>query len=96
MPPSRLSGKVAIVTGSSSGIGRAIALEYGKEGAVLACADLQAAAKPKDPSDTTVHTHDLINQREGKAIFVKTDVSSPEQVKALVDKAVETFGRLDV
>lgn len=84
------------MTGSSSGIGRAIALEYGKEGAVLACADLQAAAKPKDPSDTNVHTHDLINQRGGKAIFVKTDVSSPEQVKALVDEAVETFGRLDM
>ena len=96
MSSSRLSDKVAIVTGSSSGIGRAIALEYGKEGAVLACADLQAAAKPKDPSDTTVNTHDLINQRGGKAIFVETDVSSPEQVKHLVDKAVETFGRLDM
>ena len=96
MSSQRLDGKVAIVTGSSSGIGRAIALEYAREGAILACADLQASAKPRDPSDTTFDTHELIQKRGGKAIFVETDVSNPGQVKALVDKTVEAYGRLDM
>ena len=97
MASSRLKDKVAIVTGSSSGLGRAISLLFAQEGAILACADLQKTAKPNYFSpDDSGDTHDLINQNGGKAIFVQTDASVSEQVKALVAKTVESFGRVDM
>ena len=96
MASSGLKDKVAIVTGSSSGLGRAISLAYAQEGAILACADLHKSAKTSDFGDISVDTHDVIVQNGGKAIFVQTDVSISEQVKALVAKTVETFGRVDM
>ncbi|KAJ4146375.1 hypothetical protein NW754_001840 [Fusarium falciforme] len=87
-----MSSKVAIVTGASSGLGRAIALNYGRMGWKIVCADL----RPDTPSTPTT-TVDLINQEaRGKAIFVRTDVSSSDDVQSLVDTAVNTFGRVDV
>ena len=96
MASSRLKDKVAIVTGASSGLGRAISLAFAQEGAILACADLKESAKPNDFADDSGDTHDLINQNGGKAIFVQTDVSVSEQVKALVAKTVDSFGRVDM
>ncbi|KAJ3471633.1 hypothetical protein MRS44_001732 [Fusarium solani] len=87
-----MSSKVAIVTGASSGLGRAIALNYGRMGWKIVCADL----RPDTPSTTTT-TVDLINQEaRGKAIFFRTDVSSSDDVQSLIDTAVNTFGRVDV
>jgi NAD(P)-dependent dehydrogenase (short-subunit alcohol dehydrogenase family) len=96
-PPGRLSNKVAIVTGSSSGIGRAISLAYAAEGALLVCADLQPTTLyTSSATETLGATHDRIIESGGRAIFVQTDVTQPEQVERLVQEAVREYGRLDV
>jgi len=95
--PGRLSNKVAIVTGSSSGIGRAISLAYAAEGALLVCADLQPTTLfTTSSSETLGATHDRIIESGGRAIFVQTDVTQPAQVERLVQEAVREYGRLDV
>ncbi|CAI0654729.1 unnamed protein product [Colletotrichum noveboracense] len=92
----RLASKVCIITGSSSGLGRAIALAYAAEGAHIVCADLQPTARAEVESEGIANTNDLIRQNGGKAIFIKTDMTKPEQVQNLVSKCVSEFGRLDV
>jgi NAD(P)-dependent dehydrogenase (short-subunit alcohol dehydrogenase family) len=92
----RLADKIAIVTGSSSGLGRAIALLYAKEGASVVCADLQPSARLVIRDEADAETHALITKSGGNAIFVKTDVGSAAEMEALVKKAVEKYGRLDV
>jgi NAD(P)-dependent dehydrogenase (short-subunit alcohol dehydrogenase family) len=85
--PGRLDSKVALVTGGASGIGRATALTFAREGAKLVIADMN-----EEGGQQTVH---LITEKGGEAIFVKTDVSKAVEVQALISKAVETHGRLD-
>lgn len=98
--PPRLQNKVAIITGSSSGLGRAIALAYTSQGAKLVvCADLQA--EPRDVGveiDAGIPTHDLVQQRygNGRAMFVRTDVGVESHLKECVAEAVEKAGRLDM
>jgi NAD(P)-dependent dehydrogenase (short-subunit alcohol dehydrogenase family) len=95
MPSStRLQDKVAIVTGASSGLGRAIAVRYSKEGAKVVCADLTPTARSQEESEIT--THDLIVKQGGKAIFVQTDVGDAAQVENLVQATVKEYGRLDM
>ena len=84
----QLKDKVALVTGGSSGIGRATALAFAREGAqvvVSANMNIQSGAE----------TVRLIREAGGEAIFVKADVSLAAGVKALVDKTIETYGQLD-
>lgn len=92
----RLQDKVAIVTGASSGLGRAISLRYAREGAKVVCADLSPAARPQVPEESDVTTHDLITRDGGNAIFVQTDVGDAAQMESLVKAAVDKFGRLDM
>ncbi|KAI0158362.1 NAD(P)-binding protein [Xylariaceae sp. FL1272] len=92
----RLETKVSIVTGSSSGLGRAIALRYAQEGAAVVCADLKPSARIPDLEDSPSNTHDLITEKGGKAIFVETDVTSANDWEKLVKAAVDTYGRLDI
>jgi NAD(P)-dependent dehydrogenase (short-subunit alcohol dehydrogenase family) len=89
----RLQDKVAIVTGSSSGLGRAICIRYAREGAKVVCADLTPTARLTEESEST---HTIITNAGGKAIFVQTDVGDAEQMKNLVSKAVAEYGRLDM
>ncbi|KAF7592326.1 hypothetical protein BBP40_000382 [Aspergillus hancockii] len=91
----RLQDKVAIVTGSSSGVGRAICLRYSREGAKVVCADISPSARLPTASETET-THDIITKAGGKAIFVQTDVGDPRQMESLVQEAVREFGRLDI
>jgi NAD(P)-dependent dehydrogenase (short-subunit alcohol dehydrogenase family) len=82
-----VEGKVALITGGASGIGRATALTFAREGAKLVIADMNA-----DGGHQTVH---MITEQGGEAIFVKTDVSKAVEVQALIAQAVATYGRLD-
>ena len=83
----RVEGKVALVTGGASGIGRATALTFAREGAKLVIADLN-----EDGGQQTVH---MITEKGGEAIFVRIDVSQAVEVQALISQAVSTYGRLD-
>ncbi|KAJ6115295.1 NAD(P)-binding protein [Penicillium sp. IBT 16267x] len=90
----RLYNKVAIVTGSSSGLGRAIAIRYGTEGAKVVCADISPTSRSAEESEIT--TQDLIVKAGGEAIYMQTDVGVATQMEELVKMAVKTYGRLDI
>lgn len=90
-----LEGRIAIVTGSSSGVGRAIALALASEGATIICSDLTPDLRLGGYETVTEPTHKLI-AKTGRAIFKKTDVSSPQDVETLVASAVAEYGRLDM
>src|SRR4028118_36535 len=81
------TGKVAFVTGGASGIGRAAALAFAREGASVVVADIS-----KQGNQETAQT---IEELGGRAIDVRCDVTRTEDVKAALDKTVEAFGRLD-
>ena len=95
-PPGRLTDKIAIVTGSSSGVGRAIAIRYALEGASIVCADLRPEARSEIPNEMDVTTDELIRQRGNRAIFVKTNVGVVTDMEELVAKTVAEYGRLDM
>jgi NAD(P)-dependent dehydrogenase (short-subunit alcohol dehydrogenase family) len=88
---SLLEGKIAVVTGASSGIGRAIAQSFADEGAVVVIADVTT-----EPIEGGVPTAELITQAGGAAFFERMDVGRWEDVDALVSKTVARHGRLDV
>jgi NAD(P)-dependent dehydrogenase (short-subunit alcohol dehydrogenase family) len=93
----RLEGKVALVTGAASGNGRAIALRYAREGAAVLVADLRELPDPGGiEAEKDVSTHALIERDGGRAAFVRCDVTTADEVRAAVDAAVESFGRLGV
>jgi len=80
-------GKFALVTGGSSGIGKATALAFARAGANVVIASRRVAE-----GEQTVHE---ICERGGDAIFVKTDVSKALEVEGLINKTIEFYGRLD-
>ena len=87
-PRQRYAGKVVLVTGATSGIGRAAALAYADEGAqVILCGRREALG---------LQAQNDIRARGGRARFVRTDVREPEQVKALMQGIAQQEGRLDV
>lgn len=83
-----LKDKVAIVTGGASGIGRAAAALFAREGANVVVADYE----PTGGQDTVK----MIQGEGGEAFFVETDVSRPEDVQRMVNETVKTYGRLDI
>lgn len=84
----RLQDKIAVVTGAARGIGRAISLRFGQEGAGVAIVDLR-----EDEGRETVR---LIEAAGGQAIFVGADVSHPGQVQAMVDAVVQRWGTIHI
>ena len=85
----RLAGKVCIVTGAGSGIGRAVAIAFAREGARVVVNDCRTDGQ----AEATV---EAIRAAGGEAIYVAADVSREDEVKRLVASAVERWGRLDV
>ncbi|WP_193197950.1 SDR family oxidoreductase [Nostoc sp. MG11] len=83
-----LQDKVALVTGGTSGIGRATAIAYAQQQAKVV-----VVGRRIDKGEKTVR---LIKEAGGEAIFVQSDVTKEADVKAMVDKAVDVFGRLDI
>ena len=84
----RLSNKTAIITGASSGIGRATALLFAHEGARLVLADMN--------EEQLIRVRDEIAAEGGPVTIRKTDVSSEEEVKDLIGLAIEKFGSIDI
>ena len=84
----RLKDKVAIVTGATRGIGRAIAQRFGQEGACVA-----VIGRDEEQGRETVR---LVERVGGQAAFLPTDVSESTQVQAMVDEVVERWGRIDI
>jgi NAD(P)-dependent dehydrogenase (short-subunit alcohol dehydrogenase family) len=83
----QFAGKVTLVTGGASGIGRATALAFAREGAKLIIADMH-----EEGGQQTAH---LITENGGEAMFVQTDVTQATAVEALISTAVDRYGKLD-
>ena len=84
----RLSGKVAVITGADSGIGRATARLFAREGAKVLCADIQESGNPRIDR--------LIQKDGGQAVFVQADVSQSEGCRRMIAAALESYGDLDI
>jgi L-rhamnose 1-dehydrogenase len=84
----RLQSKVAVVTGAARGIGRAIALRFGQEGAKVAVIDRRRAGGQE--------TANLIETGGGQAVFVETNVADQSQVQSMVDTVLERWATIDI
>ncbi len=84
----RLEGRVAVITGGASGLGRASARRFAEEGADVVLADL-------DPERGAEATRDIEANFNRRAVFVRADVGREEDIDALVRRAVDEFGRID-
>src|SRR5262249_34053223 len=84
----KLKDRVVVITGSGAGIGRASAIEFGKEGVRVVVADIDFAKAQETAAQ--------IQTTGGVALAVATDVSSPESVQNLVQKTIEAFSRVHV
>lgn len=86
--PTELQGKVTLVTGGTSDIGRDTAVLFAKAGAKVV-----VAGRREVEGDEAI---ELVHAGDGDGLFVKTDVSKTSEVDALIQKTVERFGRLDI
>lgn len=84
----RLSGKVAVITGGGNGIGKAAALLFAEHGAKVVIGDFNSEAGEKAAHE--------IREKNNNCIFVKTDVTNPKEVEALMNTAVNEYGKLDI
>jgi NAD(P)-dependent dehydrogenase (short-subunit alcohol dehydrogenase family) len=93
----KLTEKVVVITGASTGLGRGIALKLAEEGAFVVIGDINEASNPggfdEQPELTTA---ELITQRGGQALYQRCDVTRSEDLTALVEAATRRFGRIDI
>jgi 3-oxoacyl-[acyl-carrier protein] reductase len=85
--PDYFVGKTVVITGAASGIGRATALIFAREGANVVCADIDA--------DGARRTAQSVTQAGTRALHIPTDVTSRQQVNAMVERAIADFGRIN-
>jgi NAD(P)-dependent dehydrogenase (short-subunit alcohol dehydrogenase family) len=85
----RLQGKVAIITGADSGIGKAVAIAFAREGADIAFGYL-------DEEDDARDTEHWVTEADRKCVALRGDISDPAECRRLVDAAVKEFGKIDV
>jgi NAD(P)-dependent dehydrogenase (short-subunit alcohol dehydrogenase family) len=85
----KLTGKVAVITGGDSGIGRAVAIAYAREGADVLISYLNEHDDARD-------TASLVEQAGRKAVLVDGDIAEPAHCRQIIATAVETFGRIDI
>ncbi len=94
-PEGKLGGKVAIIAGSSRGIGKQIALTFAREGAAVAVVARTEQEGGKLPG--TIHqTVDEIRALGGRAVAIRTDITVDEEVERMARKTLEEFGRIDI
>jgi len=84
----RLEGKVAVITGAASGMGRVTAIRFAQEGAAVVVADLNSNGGEETVAEC--------KKAGGRAVFQRVDVMNESDIKGAVDRAVKEFGRLDV
>jgi len=84
----RLKGKVALITGAGTGIGQATALIFAEEGADVVAANLELPEAEE--------TAEAIRKTGRRAIAIAADISKPEEIHAMVDRAMNAFGRIDI
>ena len=84
----KLEGKVAVITGAASGLGRASAIRFAAEGAAIVAADLNSQGGELLVSE--------IAAAGARAVYQRTDVTSEQDIKSLIDRAVREYGRLDI
>lgn len=87
----RLSGRIAIVTGGSSGIGRAITRKFASEGAIVVVADIT-----EEVVEGGRPVCEVVAEEGGKSLFIQTDVGKADSVEAMVARTVAEFGRVDI
>src|SRR6059058_4022256 len=85
----RLAGKATVITGADSGIGRAVAIAFAREGADVLIAYLNEDEDARE-------TERLVKEAGRKAVLVPGDIADPAHCRAIIDRAVQEFGRLDV
>jgi NAD(P)-dependent dehydrogenase (short-subunit alcohol dehydrogenase family) len=92
----KLDGKVAIVTGASRGIGKAVAIEFAKEGAGVVVVGRTIEPLKSGLSGTILDTADEIKAAGGQALAVKTNVMVEDEVQAMVQKVLNEWGRINI
>jgi NAD(P)-dependent dehydrogenase (short-subunit alcohol dehydrogenase family) len=85
----RLKGKIAVITGGDSGIGKAVAIAYAREGADLVISYL-------NEHDDAADTRNWVQKAGRKAVLISGDISDPEHCRGIISRTVEAFGRVDV
>jgi NAD(P)-dependent dehydrogenase (short-subunit alcohol dehydrogenase family) len=84
----RLKGKVALITGAGTGIGQATAVLFAKEGADVVAANLELPEAEE--------TAEAIRKTGRRAVAIAADISKPDEIYAMVDRAIDAFGRIDI
>ncbi|MDQ3928342.1 MAG: SDR family NAD(P)-dependent oxidoreductase, partial [Chloroflexota bacterium] len=84
----KLQDRVAVITGAGSGIGRTMALQFAREGARIVAGDINGEAAQE--------TADAVTTEGGTCVSFAVDVVQPEQVRAMIEQAISTYGRIDI